>query len=138
MVNFTKGDRTLTKELAAILNQAAPIQDQWYEVVDIPRPGFLYESYIEVLTTGETLECRMTIDGTIYLLNAAQVAVAGTIYWIQIRAAHTNQIQTQTSHHSAYDREGMWFKTFKMEVRKTTAAGAGNLIGVAHYGEYAE
>jgi len=100
------------------------------------KEGYLYLLYIEVLTTGETLECRVTIDGTAYLLNAGLVAGANTIYYVTIRISHTNQISAGTTTLQAFRNTGYWFKSLKVEVRKTTNAGAGNLIGACHYGLY--
>jgi hypothetical protein len=114
----------------SILNQAAPVQNTWYTVLDTVVNARLIGLGILIADTGETLEVRLTVDGNIIIGSGA--AVAGTDYHAMVHTHATGTVLTFSSTDAprAFMLEG---RSLKVEVRKTTAAGAGNLKACAAY-----
>ena len=123
------------------LNQAAPVQNTYYPIVNIVGPGRIYDALVRVDAVGETLEARLTIDGTVYgsttvacgigvnnrIIRTTIVGVLGVLCAFEINTV-------------AATVDYGWLLEFKhgclIEVRKTTANGAGNLRGRVLYGTY--
>lgn len=112
----------------AVLNQVAPIQNVWYTIMDTTLNCRVISISITVATTGETLEARVIIDGQV-LTSPGVACGAGTPYFVCIYAA-TGQLLILAAgglgNNVFPSFEG---RSIRVEVRKTTAAGAGNLIG---------
>lgn len=108
----------------ALLNQAAPVQNTWYTVLNTTNNGFLYAIAFGVADTGEDLEYRITIDGVVKV--NSQIAVAGTVY-VPLLYLDYNSSYYIAAVGATISRIDIWFKTLKVEVRKTSANGAGNL-----------
>ena len=107
------------------LNQAAPIQNQWYIVV--PFTGvYTWVKYIccAIQTANETVEIEVTIDGVVHTGLAALVAGnLNTVYFSDTPAgATTFYIFANTR--VSLDLQG---HDVQIRIRKTTALGAGNL-----------
>lgn len=116
----------------ALLNQAAPVQNTWYTVLDTTELCRLISACVEVQTTGETLEMRITIDNDIYTGSIA--AVAGSHYLAYLFLYSTGAILTlATTANIAWKAFLLEGRSIKVEVRKTTAAGAGNLRACVVY-----
>ena len=110
------------------LNQAAPVQNTWYLIIDA-RNIFVYLLDVAIITTGETLDVRLTIDGTVYTLTGL-AATAGTVY--RTYFTHNDTGRTLASAAAGTQLlmgtyQGLWARQFKAEIRKTTVAGTGNL-----------
>jgi len=110
----------------AHLNQAAPVQNTWYTVLNTTNARLqLVDIYVE--TTNETLEIRLTIDND--TCTGSVAATAGTVYYAFMsydgELVISNSFPSQT-----FLQEG---REVLVEVRKTTAAGAGNLHGRVNY-----
>lgn len=120
---------------SAILNQANPVQNTWYTILDTTGDLEIFLVAIAIITTGETLECRLTIDGVIPNIISGLAAVAGTTYPVAIYHDHTGMWLDATVSNSLILRNGQTLRcrAFKAEVRKTTNAGAGNLRGAVSY-----
>lgn len=117
----------------AKIDQAAPVQNTWYTVLDTTKDLVLYDMSERVNVADETLECRVTIDGTIYTSSTA--AVAGTYYvaHFYMRSAGGYLSFGAGENNKAFLFQG---RSIKVEVRKTTAAGAGNLTFGITYGKW--
>jgi len=114
----------------ALLNQAAPVQNTWYTILDTVRKVEVSHIWFRVQTTGEDLEIRVTADGK--TLEGSQTAVAGTGYWARKRGeADSLTVGTTETMANFYSRFPA--RSFKLEVRKTSNNGAGQLDGACHY-----
>ena len=113
----------------AILNQAAPVQDTWYTILEDTNVK-INAIAISVAATGEDLEVQITRDGE---LNPCSVAVA-----VAAAATHRAYILTYANGSRvvigaagglglSMNQSSFEARSVKIEVRKTTAAGAGNL-----------
>ena len=109
----------------AVLNQPIPVQNAWYTVLDSKRPARIYCLAITVLVTDETLELRITVDGQVITGSIGVTAGQNNYAYIYTSATLTAIAFTTTPpQHRSFQTEG---HSVKVEVRKTTAAGAGNL-----------
>jgi len=118
----------------ALLVQANPVQDQWYTILDTTLNCRIYDICFRVATTGEDLEVRITVDGQIYTVS--QTAVAGDHYGIiRLLSATSGEMFASSGNPPAWAFmiEG---RSIKVDMRKTTAAGAGTLYGSATYGTW--
>jgi hypothetical protein len=115
------------------LDQAAPVTNTWYTVIDVYNAR-LITTAMRVLVANETLELRLTVDGEVVVLT--QAAVFGTHYNASYFPYSDNiNLYADASSNDPRTRsflaEG---RHIKVEVRKTTATGAGNLQASALYG----
>jgi hypothetical protein len=108
----------------AVLSQAEPVQNQWYTILETTKDCRLYAVTVLVWTANETLEVRITVDGKV--LTGSVGATHTTYYYV---------------HHQLYGSgltiDGNVFllgkyaptegRSVKVEIRKTTATGAGTL-----------
>jgi len=120
---------------AATLNQAAPVQNTWYTVLDTTKDGYIHSIGFSVATTDEDLEVKLTVDGQTY--TATQTAVAGTKYNIFMICTATSiycGALTTDSPIGLYTE--LSFRSVKVEIRKTTANGTGNLQCAIFYAKY--
>ena len=108
-----------------VLNQPNPVQNTWYTVLDSKRPTRIYCLAITVLVIDETLELRITVDGQVITGTIGVTAGQNNYAYIYTSATLTAIAFTTTPpQHRSFQTEG---HSVKVEVRKTTAAGAGNL-----------
>jgi hypothetical protein len=138
-IEFAKGQRPgmFEYQAPAILNQAAPIQNTWYTLLDTTPNARIYGIGVNIEDANETLELRITVDSQILL--STKAATHSTTYTIKneynavtrtvVLIADTNQSQLALG--ITFICEG---HSVKIEIRKTTATGAGNLMGVVSYG----
>lgn len=112
-----------------ILDQANPVQHTWYTILDTTPNCRLIVANVAVQVADETLEIRITVDGHVYA--GSKAATAGSDYstvWGDGVIVSVITLQGATSQYRSYGFlvEG---RAIKVEVRKTTALGAGNLQG---------
>lgn len=114
----------------AVLNQANPVQNTWYPVLVATDDVRLIGGAVAIITTGEDIQTRITVDGVVY--PATQAAVAGITYHfvkaIDYVSSYLTLDATQYDNSFTFLVEG---QTVSVEVRKTTANGVGNLRGCA-------
>ena len=114
----------------AYLAQAAAVQNTWYTVLNTILPGKILNIWELMGTLAETIEMRITIDGTVY--NGARAAVAGTNYFTYIRGGLGGyEIFFDGVTIGAYQH--LEYETLHVEIRKTTANGANPLYGACIY-----
>jgi len=118
----------------ATFSQAAPVQNDWYTILDTTRNCEVHGIEIEVDVTDETLECRITIDGE--TLTGGLGATAGTPYFILKTAESASLIWTTTIFAVAQRYLPLKGRSIKIEVRKTTAAGAGTITARVQYARW--
>ena len=120
----------------ATIDQAAPVQNTWYTLLDTTKNCRVYSAGCNIEDTNETLQMRFTVDGEVIPVTGLATAhstsceVKRTLNPIaQTEAMElTNTAQT---FEKAFLIDG---KSIKVELRKTTAAGVGNLTGIVTYG----
>jgi hypothetical protein len=109
---------------AALLDQATPVQNTWYTVLDTVHNVKVFGIAAGIADTGETIEVRVTVDGG--TVTGSQAAVAGTSYRVHPYLLMTGLTLTFSS--SVLINSNMCeARSFKVEARKTTANGTGNL-----------
>lgn len=118
------------------LNQAAPVQNTYYTILDTTENCRVYSCVVRVDTTGENLQVRVTVDGQVFTSPSTGVG-ANTDFMVALgpttTAGQAYKIMTAATNWGAFIIEG---RSVKIEVRKTTAAGAGNLKGNCRYGKW--
>lgn len=123
-------------QAAATLNQAAPVQNTYYTILDTTLHCRIWSVSVLIATTGEDLNLRITIDGEI-IVGTTLAAANDTNYYMRKRLNATGMAYTLDSTDygstNAFQFEG---RSVKIEVRKTTANGAGNLKGCVAYSKY--
>ena len=120
---------TFQQQPNASINQATPTQNQYYTVLDTTANCRIISIALRVADTNETLELKLTIDGnSIVKYNIS--AAAGTNYYATISqgAAYTESyLQAGTTDFSQYRAFLIEGRSVKVEIKKTTANGTGNL-----------
>ena len=118
----------------ATLDQAAPVQNTWYTILDTTNNAIINGISVNVEDTDETIEVQLTIDGE--TLSGSVAATHSTSYYVRHSLNGILRIDglalgtTDYAQYRPYMIEG---KSIKVETRKTTANGAGNLTGVVAY-----
>jgi len=115
---------------SASLDQASPVQNTWYTVLDTTTNVKIYWITMKILATNEDLEIRITIDGTT-MTGSQAGAVAGTTYFVFLNEA--NELAVTTTGYNAAKYAALEARSIKVEVRKTSANGSGNLQGEVVY-----
>ena len=109
----------------AVLAQAAPAQNTWYTVLDTQVNVRIYSIVPIVWTANETLEVRITTKNR--TISGSLDATHTTYYWAFMKMyAEGLDFETGAKHLAGYDAP-LEDPSVKIEIRKTTAAGAGNL-----------
>ena len=124
------------------LNQGAPVQNTWYDIINETNAR-VYSVAANVEDTNETLEVRSIIDGvtsgagSIGAINSTEYRVRWSYSAIArtVSMALIAESADQAVRRGAYLAEG---KHVRIQVRKTTATGVGNLTGVAQWGKLAD
>lgn len=109
--------------------RTVPVQNVWLTVVDITQTCRLRNFSFTMETAGETIEVKITRDGTAYTLT--QVAVADTAYQLQrFGSVSSSDLSISSTNDDYLDEQ---CSTLKIEIRKTTAAAANNLARRTKY-----
>lgn len=121
----------------AVLNQGAPVQNTWYVLLPETPLCRVYDVAVNIEDTDETLEVQATVDGE--LIGGGAVACTNSSSYIVI--VDPNPITRLDNLTLAPWNTHILAKAFtleghlvEIEVRKTTAAGVGNLTGIATHG----
>ena len=119
----------------ALLNQALPVQNTYYTVLDTTNYIKLYGISILVADTGETLNARVTFDKQT-LISSNIAANANTPYYMKRYQSETGEGCAWDGGLSYITQSLVLYEAYsaKVEVRKTSAAGNGNLKASVVYG----
>jgi len=122
----------------ATLSQAAAVQNTWYTILDTTENIRVYQVVGRILTTGEDLEVQITVDGETIACTGVSCVAGSTYYIIKQNANDADKFtlvvrEDEEMYPQAYLIEG---RSVKIEIRKTSANGAGTLLGLAQYGRY--
>lgn len=107
----------------ASLNQAAPVVDEWYTVLDTVTSSLKVYAIWFLCDTADTVEIRVTIDGKVYTIS--QVVVGGTNYYVT-KSSLSDDLLAGTTVYLVHYHEPLRCNSIKVEIRVTTAGG-GNL-----------
>lgn len=115
------------------------VQNTWYPAPAVT--GVLKGLMLSISPTvaNETLECRLTVDGTLYNCAAGQAITAGNSHCVFLRtncgvASLLATIEAAaTTYVSLFRYDFLPCKSLMVEVRKTTAAGASHLLTTLAY-----
>jgi len=113
----------------AVIDQATPVQNTWYTVLqayDVKVFGI----GLQVDTTTETLECRITVDGNAYTGSAS--CTNDTKYKATMQTWPTGAVIVITNS-ILINSNQLEARNLKVEVRKTSASGTGNLKACVTY-----
>ena len=130
-MKFHAGSRIATQQADATLNQAAPVQNTWYRILDAINARLLAVRFL-VTVTNEDLEYRIVIDDIQYLVQQAG-AVAATPYFPIININSANRASGTTVQYEAQRSFLIEGRHIVIDMRKTTNAGAGNLQSTVNY-----
>ena len=114
------------------LSQANPVQDTWYTVIDTSGVLLIYYIAFHIDDTAETLEWKITIDGEETTDSYAALADSGyTLHKNPKGDGFTTLATTQATGYYP----SLICGSLKVELRKTTNNGNGNLNGHITYGK---
>jgi hypothetical protein len=124
----SKAETSWKQQPDADLNQAAPVQNTWYTILNTTPKVNLQAISFQVLVANEDIEVRVTIDGLAYVAQRAP-ATFGTRYWVYLvgAVAVALYLGTDTNTYNAAHLANWEGRSVKVEIRKITANGAGNL-----------
>lgn len=125
---------TFQDQADAMFNQVAE-QNTWYTILDTTLNARIYAIQLKIATADETLEVRITSDGITRSGSAA--CTKDITYYVYLSGGTTNQneLTIGTSSYGAFRNMPLEARSVKVEVRKTTAAGANTLTGRVVYGK---
>jgi len=126
VLDLIRTELTFQQQADAALTQASPEQNKWYTVLDTTANVRLYSVNLAVEDTAETLAVRITIDGR--TLTGTQAATAGTWYYAYSLVSSAEALSYTSSIVMAMYYAPLEGRSVKVEVRKTTANGTGNLL----------
>jgi len=108
------------------LIDAALTQNTWYTVLDTKKNVRIWQIVFNQDTAQETIEVKITDD--VGSETKAQVAAAGTDYHIKLSSLGTSseRYRISSGEVALYRAFLVESRSFKVEIRKTTAAGANN------------
>jgi len=110
----------------AELTQANPVQNTWYPVINATGGVRIIYLEVDIAAAVEDLECRVTIDGNV--LTAIQpAAIIATPYYFLLWANTPNGVIFNVTDNLVYRTYLLEGDSVTVEVRKTTALGAGAL-----------
>lgn len=123
----------LPKHNLGTLNQAGPVQNTWYTILSTTKDLCIVGLVVSVQTTNETLEVEIVIDGNTYTNTNA--SVAGTNYTVYMSLSDTTMSPVfDTGTYNTSLRYGKFCgHSIQIRIRKTTAAGAGNIRAAVLY-----
>lgn len=123
------GFRVAQQQAWSQLNQAGAVQNTWYTILDTTNNCRVIGITVRIDTTGETLEVQITADGE--TINGSVAANANTNYCVYLNNAANSaeELNLKNDSDPQYKAFLLEARSVKIEVRKTTANGAGNLRG---------
>lgn len=115
--------------------QAAPVQNDWYTALHKNNIALRLLG-CKVADVGEDLEVEIITDGK--TITWSDAAVAGTNYWLGLKATLTSTYPTDsTSYNVGANEAVVRGQDVEVRIRKTSNNGAGTLTVFAMYEESA-
>jgi len=129
----SKGFQTYQLQVDSYLNQAGAVQNTWYTVLDTTLDVILYFAMFLCTVANETVEFRWTVDGNVYV--GTRDAVFGTFYYAYKNPGNGTTLNTDTDIIMGMRFSPLYAQSLKIEIRKTTNAGASALQSRITYGK---
>ena len=136
--DYKPGKGMFEYQAPAVLNQAGPNINQWYDILPETENVRIYRIGCGVLLANETLAVQILIDGQV-IDGVGFVCAFGVDHYAYMYSAgigRTDNIYLSNvvadEMHKAFMIEG---RVVQVQMRKTTANGAGNLSGIVMYGQ---
>lgn len=118
------------------LDQASPVQNTWYTVGEVTN-CIIYHVGLAIEDTNEDLALKVTADGETFE-GTVSGATHSTNYYCYFAGASVDGIDFMSSSSTSHNfgkYSPFFAKSFKLEIRKTSANGAGNLKGIFTWGQ---
>lgn len=115
---------TFQEQTDATLSQANPVQNQWYTVLALSRECKILVVTVLVWVADETLEVRITMDGKVL---TGTVNATHTTYYYVHHQLYASALIVDANIFLLGHYTSLEGREVKVEVRKTTANGAGTL-----------
>lgn len=127
---------SLIKQVQApiTVTQIGAVQNTWYTLLPTTLNARIYTADFTITDTAESLEFRITIDGQIISWTEVTCNVGET--WslgLKFDATHNGLTATKNGNWQAMRAYLIEGRSIKIEMRKTTANGTGNLTGYCMY-----
>ena len=119
----------------AVLDQATPVQNTWYTILETTNAR-INQISITIQDTGEDLEAQITRDGELDPCVGAVAVVAGAVHRAYIGnypGGSRTVVGPSGGAQLAMNSNSFEARSVKIQVRKTTAAGTGNLQASVDY-----
>ena len=126
-----------------VLNQANPVNGTWYTIGltdGVMTNAIIYDVAVNVEDTNETLGIQILIDGKVIPPSTLAATHSTTYHAFKILSAIAREGRIGLTGSAEVPRLGAYLiegKSVEVQVRKTTAAGTGNLTGVVTWGKKA-
>lgn len=120
-----------------LLDQPNPVNGTWYTVCNLTGPGECFDLGAAIMTVNETIEMQVTIDGVLIPSWGGYPGIAGADaggFFYCLASNLSDFCRLLAAATAANRRIVKWRTSFHVEVRKTTANGAGNLRGMVIWG----
>jgi hypothetical protein len=134
-IKYEGSDKYWITQTPTVVSQAAAVQNTWYPLLAATACRVI-KCVVTIDTANETLETRIIVDGiTINPIPVACIALQNNKAFLTLSAlAGVIQVQLQPNSIGSYDDtqyliEG---RSVAIDMRKTTANGAGTLKGAVH------
>jgi hypothetical protein len=124
------------KQPIATLDQAPPVQNTWYTVLDTVKAGrlvYLSMKHDNTDNSALTINMRVTIDGVVLTAAADAAGTDNTAYYFYVDPTADALLSTTTVFNAGY-YEDLRGNSIKVEVRMTGVPGtAEHLYGYVQY-----
>ena len=124
------------KQPIATIDQAPPVQNTWYAVLDIEQPTrvvYLSMKHDNTDASALTINMRVTMDGVVLTCAADAAGTDNAVYYFYVDPTSDALLSTTTVFNAGY-YEDMRCNSLKVEVRMTGVPGAAeHLYGYVQY-----
>lgn len=117
-------------ENSAYIDQANPVQNTWYEVLNTVYYGHIKQINFQVTPVAEDLECRITIGTKTETITVGSTSSVVRIFISQSTVNDYWFVSATTSLTQVYMIEG---QGLTVEIRKTSANGNSNITAAVKY-----
>ena len=126
---LTKQDLVWQYQADVVISQAAPVQNTWYNIMSAVKNVKIISIAVKVATADETLQLRINTDGQTNTPERA--ATAGGWYYLSNDQSAEAWNLSATAYYVPSVLEA---RTITLDIRKTTALGAGTIsVRVKYY-----
>jgi len=135
MLDLIRTELTFQLQPDAVLTQVNPVQNTWYTILDTTLNAKIYFVRESIATTVEDIEVRFTVDGQVFACagGITQIVDTGYYWFLANDGVYSYNSSNSVMLNNTGSQETMEFRSVKVEIRKTTNAGAGTLTARLRY-----